>query len=83
MLQHIGNGMFGAIIVDPAQPLPADVNYVLVQSEWYTQQVSGTEMSGDHQKMPNVTPDEVVFNGVAFQYSQHPLTAKVGQRVRI
>lgn len=83
VLQHIGNGMFGAIIVDPVQPLPpADVNYVLVQSEWYTQQVSGTEMSGDYQKMLNMTPDEVVFNGVAFQYSQHPLTAKVGQRVR-
>ena len=35
VLQHIANGMYGAIIVDPAQPLPpADVSYVLVQSEW-------------------------------------------------
>jgi nitrite reductase (NO-forming) len=84
VLQHIGNGMYGAIIVDPAQPLPpADVSYVLVQGEWYTQQVNGTEMSGDYQKMLSGTPDEVVFNGVAFQYKDHPLTAKVGQRVRI
>jgi nitrite reductase (NO-forming) len=84
VLQHIGNGMYGAIIVDPAQPLPpADVSYVLVQSEWYTQQVSGTLMSGDYEKMLNVTPDEVVFNGIAFQYNYHPLTAKVGQRVRL
>lgn len=84
VLQHIANGMYGAIIVDPAQPLPAaDVSYVLVQSEWYTQQVSGTQMSGDYQKMMNVTPDEVVFNGIAFQYNFHPLTAKVGQRVRL
>ena len=84
VLQHIGNGMYGAIIVDPAQPLPpADVSYVLVQSEWYTQQVSGTVMSGDYQKMLSVTPDEVVFNGIAFQYNQHPLTAKVGQRIRL
>ena len=84
VLQHIANGMYGAIIVDPAQPLPpADVSYVLVQGEWYAQQVSGTQMSGDYQKMLNVTPDEVVFNGVAFQYNDHPLTAKVGQRVRL
>lgn len=32
--------------------------------------------------MISVTPDEVVFNGVAFQYNDHPLIAKVGQRVR-
>jgi nitrite reductase (NO-forming) len=84
VLQHIANGMYGAIIVDPAPALPAaDVSYVLVQSEWYTQQVSGTQMSGDYQKMMNVTPDEVVFNGIAFQYNSHPLTAKVGQRVRL
>lgn len=83
VLLHIGNGMYGAIIVDPAQPLPpADVSYVLVQSEWYSHQVSGTLMAGDYKKMINVTPDEVVFNGVAFQYNDHPLTAKVGQRVR-
>ncbi len=84
VLQHIANGMYGAIIVDPAQPLPAaDASYVLVQSEWYTQQVSGTQMSGDYNKMMNMTPDEVVFNGVAFQYNDHPLSAKVGQRVRL
>lgn len=83
VLQHIANGMYGAIIVDPVQPLPAaDVSYVLVQSEWYTQQVSRT-LTGDYAKMMNVTPDEVVFNGVAFQYNQHPLTARVGQRIRL
>ena len=84
VLQHIANGMYGAIIVDPVQPLPAaDASYVLVQGEWYSQQVSGTQMSGDYTKMMNVTPDEVVFNGVAFQYNDHPLNAKVGQRVRL
>jgi nitrite reductase (NO-forming) len=84
VLQHMANGMYGAIIVDPARPLPpADVSYVLVQGEWYAQQVSGTQMSGDYQKMLTATPDEVVFNGVAFQYNDHPLTAKAGQRVRL
>ena len=84
VLQHMGNGMYGAIIVDPVQTLPAaDVSYVIVQSEWYTQQVSGTLMMGDYQTMLGVTPDEVVFNGVAFQYKDHPLPAKAGQRVRL
>jgi nitrite reductase (NO-forming) len=84
VLQHSGNGMFGAIIVDPIKPLPpADVSYVLVQSEWYTQQVEGTLMAGDYNKMLAVTPDEIVFNGIAFQYNDNPLQAKAGKRVRI
>ncbi len=84
VLQHIGNGMYGAMIVDPLKPLPpAAVSYVLVQGEWYTQQVEGKLMTGDYNKMLAVTPDEVVFNGIAFQYKDNPLQAKVGQRVRI
>jgi nitrite reductase (NO-forming) len=84
VLQHIGNGMYGVIVVDPVVPLPpADVSYVLEQGEWYTQQVSGTLMSGDYNKMLTGTPDLVVFNGIAFQYRDHPLTARVGQRVRL
>ena len=36
VLAHIANGMYGAIVVDPATPLPkADREYVLVASEWY------------------------------------------------
>jgi nitrite reductase (NO-forming) len=84
VLQHIANGMYGAIIVDPSEPLPAaNVSYVLVQSEWYTAQAEGTLMAGDYDKMMSVRPDEIVFNGIAFQYNDHPLTAKVGQRVRL
>ena len=34
--RHIANGMYGALVVDPATPLPkADNEYVLVASEWY------------------------------------------------
>ena len=84
VLQHIANGMYSAIIVDPIEPLPpADVSYVLVQSEWYTAQAEGTLMTGDYDKMMTIRPDEVVFNGIAFQYKDHPLMARVGQRVRL
>ncbi len=83
VLFHIANGMYGAIIVDPATPLPAaDESYVIVQGEWYTSQAQGNTMTADYDKMLAGTPDEVVFNGIAFQYVDHPLTAKVGDRVR-
>ncbi|HSB81972.1 MAG TPA: multicopper oxidase domain-containing protein, partial [Candidatus Methylomirabilis sp.] len=84
VLLHMANGMYGAIVVDPARPLPpADASYVLVQGEWYTQQVRGSLMAGSFAKMAAATPDEVVFNGVAFKYRDHPLPAKVGQRTRL
>jgi nitrite reductase (NO-forming) len=84
VLIHMANGMYGALIVEPAKPLPpADKTYVLVQGEWYTHQVEGTLMGGDSEKMMHSFPDEVVFNGLAFQYKDHPLEAHAGKRVRI
>lgn len=85
ILLHMANGMYGAIVVDPADdPRPkADKEYVLVQSEWYTQQISGNLMGPDFGKMQKMQPDIVAFNGVAFQYKDHPLTAEPGQRVRL
>ncbi len=86
VLQHIAMGMYGAIVVDPSDTKalpPADTSYVIVQSEWYTQQAQGNLLTGDFTKMQAAEPDEVVFNGDAFQYKDHPLSAKVGQRVRI
>jgi nitrite reductase (NO-forming) len=56
---------------------------VIVQSEWYTRQVQDTLMAGNYNKMMAMTPDEVVFNGIANQYHDHPLAAKANQRVRL
>jgi nitrite reductase (NO-forming) len=84
VLEHMAMGMYGAIIVDPKVPLPpADVSYVLVQSEFYTKPGVGGALDGDLNKMQNRLPDLVAFNGVAFQYKDHPLPVKVGKRVRI
>ncbi|MEO8747615.1 MAG: multicopper oxidase domain-containing protein [Rhodanobacter sp.] len=84
VLLHIANGMYGAIIVDPAQPLPpAADSYVIVQSEWYTQQVADHLMGPNFERMQEERPDEVVFNGAAFQYRDHPLLATAGKRVRL
>lgn len=85
VIQHMANGMYGAIVVDPADGSlpPADQSFVIVQSEWYTMQYKDKLMTGSFDKMLAVSPDLVTFNGVAFQYKDYPLQAKVGDRVRI
>ncbi|MBX6357629.1 MAG: multicopper oxidase domain-containing protein, partial [Micromonosporaceae bacterium] len=80
MLYHIGNGMYGALIIDPPDLPPVDREFVLVQSEFY---LGGQNQPGDFAKMRADQPDAVVFNGYASQYAFRPLTARAGQRVRI
>ncbi len=84
ILLHVGNGMYGALIVDPATPLPpAQESFVILQSEWYTQQASGHLMTANYDRMMAERPDEVVFNGVAYQYRDRPLVAIAGDRIRL
>ena len=79
-LHHIGNGMHGAIIIDPPALPPVDHEYVFVQSEWYT----GDEgQPGDLGKMQREAWDAVVFNGYVNQYAHEPIDGiQVGERVR-
>jgi nitrite reductase (NO-forming) len=84
-LQHIGNGMYGVMIVDPDPPLAAaDHEYVLLQSEFYLgeRQPNGV-ISGDFLKMQKIDPDIVAFNGHQSQYRDQPLTAEPGELVRL
>ena len=80
MIVHIGNGMYGAVVVDPPNLPPVDQEYAIVQSEFYLGAQGGT---GNAAAMLAGTPDAVVFNGQSNQYDSHPLTARPGQRVRI
>ena len=84
VLAHIANGMYGAIVVDPARPLPrADHEYVLVASEWYLNTDGiAAPASLDMGKARAMTPDWMTFNGYASQYATHPLTAKPGETTR-
>ncbi len=84
VLMHIANGMYGAIVVDPATPLPkVEREYVLVASEWYLTSDGLTEpANGDLAKARTVSPDWTTFNGYAAQYVTHPLTADPGDTVR-
>jgi len=86
MSSHIAAGMHGAVIIEP-DGLPAvDRSYVLVQSEVYLSSAGDTKDNAtevDSAKVAAERPDRVVFNGVANQYDQAPMTAKVGERVRV
>jgi copper-containing nitrite reductase len=83
VIYHMANGMYGTIIVDPANGWTPAQEYVLVQSEFYTAQNPDGSYSVDSTKMMNNTPDYVVFNGYANQYKDAPLTAKAGQKIRL
>jgi nitrite reductase (NO-forming) len=80
MLHHIGNGMYGAVIIDPPDLPAVDREYVLVQSELY---LGPDGEPGDLAKMQAERPDAVVFNGYVSQYAHRPLSARVGERVRV
>jgi nitrite reductase (NO-forming) len=84
VLAHIANGMYGAIVVEPATPLPkADREYVLVSSEWYLNGDGLTKpASYDQAKAHAIAPDWATWNGYAGQYATHPLVANPGETVR-
>lgn len=78
-LHHIGNGMFGAIIIDPPELEPVDHEFIFVQSEIYL----GPEgRPGDLTKMQNEQHDAVVFNGYVNQYQHRPIRVEPGERIR-
>jgi nitrite reductase (NO-forming) len=81
--EHIANGMYGAIIVEPKGMPKVQNEYVLVSSEWYLSSPGTAHAAGlDVTKAEQMTPDWVTFNGYAAQYKTHPLTAKPGDTTR-
>jgi nitrite reductase (NO-forming) len=79
-LHHIGNGMYGAIIIDPPVLAPVDHEFVIVQSEIYT---GPQGQPGDLAKMTANAWDAVVFNGYVSQYKFQPIRVEPDQRVRV
>lgn len=78
-LHHIGNGMFGAIVIDPPDLAPVDHELFFVQSELYL----GPEgQPGDLAAMQDEDFDAVVFNGYVNQYLHRPIRVEPGERVR-
>ncbi|WP_396937533.1 copper-containing nitrite reductase, partial [Mycolicibacterium sp.] len=85
--QHISNGMYGLILVEPEGGLPkVDHEFYVMQGELYTEQAFGTkgELTESHEKLMNERPEYFIFNGaVGALTTEKPLKAKVGETVRI
>jgi nitrite reductase (NO-forming) len=84
--QHIANGMYGLILVEPEGGLPAvDREYYVMQGEIYTEEAFGAkgELTESHEKLLNEMPEYYVFNGAANALAgDNALKAEVGETVR-
>jgi nitrite reductase (NO-forming) len=84
--QHIANGMYGLIVVEPPGLPRVDHEFYVMQGEIYTVDDIGGQ---GHQKMSlsklmDERPEYFVFNGaVGALTQQHPMRAKVGETIRI
>ena len=84
--QHIANGMYGLILVEPEAGLPkVDHEFYVMQGEIYTEQPHGTEgeLTESIDKLLAETPEYMVFNGAADALVRKPLSARTGETVRI
>ncbi|MER3555835.1 MAG: nitrite reductase, copper-containing [Meiothermus sp.] len=85
--QHISNGQYGLILVEPEEGLPkVDREFYVMQGELYTTAAFGTQgrQQFDATKLLKETPEYFVFNGATDALTKtHPLKAKVGETVRI
>ena len=84
---HVGNGMYGLILVEPKEGLPpVDREYYVVQGEFYTTGQYGEEgLQGfDMNKATDERPPYVLFNGaVGSLVGDKALSAKVGEKIRL
>ncbi len=85
--EHISNGMYGIIVVEPAGGLAAvDKEFYVCQGDIYTANATGAAGMQQHDaaKMLAEQPTYVVFNGSAGAIAgDRALKASVGDRVRI
>ncbi len=85
--EHIANGMYGLILVEPEGGLPkVDREFYVMQGEIYTSGAYGDQGAQvpDITKLLNEMPEYYVLNGsVGALTTDHPLTANVGETIRI
>jgi nitrite reductase (NO-forming) len=80
---HIGNGMYGLLLVEPAEGLPrVDREYYVVQGDYYPAGKMGSRglQILSKEKLLNEKPEYVLFNAMS---AGGKMEAKVGETVRI
>lgn len=84
---HIANGMYGMILVEPAGGLPAvDHEYYVMQGEIYTSAPKGKAglQTFSEDNLMKESASYFVFNGAVDALTKkHPMVADVGQTVRL
>lgn len=84
---HVGNGMYGMILVEPKEGLPpVSKEYYVMQGEFYTMGKFGEEglQFFDQTKAVDERPSYVVFNGsVGSLVGDKAITSNVGETVRL
>ena len=85
--EHIANGMYGLILVEPEKGLPrVDREYYVMQGEFYTKgkTLAGRLQALDPAKLSAELPEYVVFNGkMGALLGEAAIKAKVGETVRL
>lgn len=85
--QHISNGMYGLILIEPEGGLePVDREFYVMQGELYTTQAHGER--GEHEfsleRLLDERPSHLSFNGTMGALTKtHKMQAKVDETVRI
>jgi copper-containing nitrite reductase len=85
--EHIANGMYGLILVEPEGGLATvDREYYVMQGEIYTTAAkgkAGMQLFSDA-KLMEESPEYFVFNGAVDALTKtHPMQAKIGETVRV
>jgi nitrite reductase (NO-forming) len=84
---HVGNGMYGLILVEPKEGLPkVDHEYYVMQGDFYTKGPNGQQGLQPFSMTKAIAekPEYVVFNGsVGSLLGENALSAKTGETVRI
>jgi copper-containing nitrite reductase len=87
VMDHVANGMYGLILVEPADGLPkVDREFYVMQSEFYTGEPADDSdlLPYSHENGAAENPQFIVFNGHATSLgAKSPLTARTGETVRI
>ncbi|MEO8216902.1 MAG: copper-containing nitrite reductase [Acidobacteriota bacterium] len=87
VMEHIANGMYGLILVEPKEGLPkVDREFYILQSEFYTSPPTpgSPEVKFSYEDGLREDPRYIVFNGgQGSAMGEGALHAKVGETVRI
>ncbi|MDD5180955.1 MAG: copper-containing nitrite reductase [Gallionellaceae bacterium] len=80
--QHISNGMYGMILIEPEGGLKPAKEFYMMQGDMYVDG-AGARKEFNMDKMSAEQPTHVVINGAPAALAANPMKVKVGDEVRV